>query len=379
MNNNGYKYVMPLVTLIGRGSLSGLGNELSKKNAGKALIVTDKFMESSGKADNLGEGLKKYNIDYAIFNGVKPNPTLSITKDSVNKFLSEKCNCIISLGGGSAHDTAKAIKIVLQKNGVKDIVLAAVNTTAGTGSEITKFCVLTDEVEHHKIAIVQDDLVPDIAVDDPELMLELPKSLTSTTGMDALTHAIEAYTSVNCNTLTDCTAINAVELIFKSLNECYNNGKNIEAREDMVYAQYMAAMSFSNAGLGLVHAMSHQLSGLYNLAHGLCNAVLLPYIMEFNIDVNCKKYSEIAKKIGLVAKGMPDSVAAKRLILEVRKLNSKLDIPSTIKELKVKQEDFEKLANMAKADSSYPCNSKKASIQDIIDVYKKAYDGIKSR
>jgi alcohol dehydrogenase len=193
--------------------------------------------------------------------------------------------------------------------------------------------------------------------------------------MDALTHAIEAYTAAGHNELTDCTAIKAVELVFRSLYACYKDGQDIDAREDMVFAEYMAGMSFSNAGLGLVHAMSHQLSGLYNLPHGVCNAVLLPYVMEYNLDTSFKRYAAIAKKTGLSAQGLPDMLSAKCLIKNIKSLNIKLGIPKTIKELNVKEEDFSKLADMALKDSSYESNVKPSRKEDLISIYINSFKG----
>jgi len=203
----------------------------------------------------------------------------------------------------------------------------------------------------------------------------MPPSLTAATGMDALTHAIEAYTAIGHNELTDCTAIKAIELIFKSLYKSYNNGSDIQFRSDMVFAQYMAGMAFSNAGLGLVHAMSHQLSGLYNLPHGICNAVLLPYVMEYNLDVNYIRYANIAKKTGIVTQGLPDMLSAKNLIKEIKNLNTRLGIPKSIKALNVKEEDFSLLSDMAMQDSCYKSNTKTSKKDDLNAIYKDSYNG----
>lgn len=375
-------FMLPQLTLIGKGCLGDLGVHMKEMGSGKAVIVTDSFMCKSGVASKVAGILSGQGIDSAVFDGVVPNPTLNVVSRLVNYFLSESCGSLVSLGGGSAHDTAKAVKLLLIKGGyskAEKIILASVNTTAGTGSEVSKYCIVTDEEKHHKLSIESRIVIPDIAVNDPELMLGMPPSLTAATGIDALTHAIEAYTAVKHSELTDCTAVKAVELIFNNLPECCKNGGNVEARESMAYAEYMAGMSFSNAGLGLVHAMAHQLGGVYNLPHGVCNAVLLPFVMEFNFDVNAGRYSEIAKKAKIVPEGLPESISARNFIRLIRNLNAELKLPRDIKSLKVKEEDFGMLAEQALEDSNYKANSKPASKDDIIGIYKKAYDGKSDR
>jgi alcohol dehydrogenase len=369
-------YMMPILTLIGRGCLHKLGLHMKENGAKKALIVTDSYMCKSGVSAKVSDILSEQGIQSAIFDGVRANPTIKVVNGAINHFLDESCDSVVSIGGGSAHDTAKAVKMLVLKGGYSNtghVVLAAVNTTAGTASEMTKYCIITDEDKHRKMAIISKTVIPDIAVDDPELMLGMPPSLTAATGMDALTHAIEAYTAVDHNELTDCTAIRATELVFKSLYNCFKNGQDIESREEMAFAQYMAGMAFSNAGLGLTHAMSHQLSGVYDLPHGVCNAVLLPYVMEFNLDVNFKRYAQLAIKVGIATQGLPDMVSANRLIKEIKSLISRLGIPKTLKELNVKTEDFGELSEMAMQDACFKANAKSATKDDLISIYKNAY------
>lgn len=344
----------------------------------RAVIVTDSFFCKSGLASKVTGILSQSGIESVVFDGVIPNPTIEVVNRVINDYLSHGCDSLVSLGGGSAHDTAKAVKLLaLKGNFCKTgrIVLASVNTTAGTGSEVSQYCIVTDSRQHHKLAIVNRLVVPDIAVNDPELMVGMPPSLTAATGMDALTHAVEAYTAVGHCEMTDCTAAKATELIFRNLPVCCKDGSNIEAREGMAYAEYMAGMSFSNAGLGLVHAMAHQLGGVYNLPHGVCNAVLLPFVMEFNLDVNGERYAELAKKAGLVPEGLPSSVAARSFIRLIRKLNKQVKLPQEIRTLKVREQDFELLAEKALGDFSIKANSKPAAKEDIVGIYRKAYAG----
>ena len=371
-----YVYIMPILTLIGKGCLNDLGSNLKNYGVKKALIVTDTFMCKSGVSSKISEILKAQGIESAVYDGVKANPTIRVVNEGINSFLENECDSLISLGGGSAHDSAKAVRISLMQGGLSKlsrIVLAAVNTTAGTASEMTKYCIITDEEQHRKLAIVNVSAVPDIAVDDPELMVGMPQSLTAATGMDALTHAVEAFTAKGNNELTDCTALRAIELIFENLAVCCSDGNNMESREKMAYAQFMAGMAFSNAGLGLVHAMAHQLGGVYNLPHGVCNAVLLPHVMEYNMDVNYNRYSIIAKKSGVSVQGMPDKISARRLIQEIRSLSTKIGIPANLKLLNVNPDDFDKLSEMAMQDATYQANAKIAPKEDLMRIFKNAY------
>lgn len=374
----GNTMIWPEVTLIGERCLQNLGAHMKEMGSKKAVIVTDSFMCKAGVDAQIAGILSKSGIDTVVFDGVAPNPTIEIVNNLVNIYLDQKCDSLVSLGGGSAHDTAKAVKLLIMKGNLgrsSDIVLAAVNTTAGTGSEVSKFCIITDAEKQHKLAIVNRLVVPDIAVDDPVLMVGMPPSLTAATGVDALTHSIEAYTAVDHCELTDCMAVKATELIFKNLPICYKNGSNIKAREGMAYAAYMAGMAFSNAGLGLVHAMAHQLGGVYNLAHGVCNAVLLPFVMEFNFDINMERYAELAQKAGLVPKGLPISVSAKNFIRMIKSMNMQLKLPQNIKTLGVREADFEMLADKALQDFSLKGNSKTAFKADIVNLYRRAYIG----
>lgn len=370
--------IWPKVTLIGQGCLQNLGKHMKAMGSKKAVIVTDPFMCKSGVSSQIAGILSGSGIDSAVFDGVVPNPTIGIVNSLVNLYLDQGCDSLVSLGGGSAHDTAKAVKLLVAKGNLNQsdsIVLSSVNTTAGTGSEVSKYCIITDSETHNKLAIANRLVVPDIAVDDPGLMVGMPPSLTAATGVDALTHAIEAYTAVGHCEMTDCTAVKATELIFRDLPVCYQKGDDIKAREGMAYAQYMAGMSFSNAGLGLVHAMAHQLGGVYNLAHGVCNAVLLPFVMEFNFDVNMGRYAALAKGAGLVPEGLPVSSSARKFIRIIQELTKQLKLPQNIQSLGVKEEDFSMLADKALQDFSLKGNSKPATKEDIVGIYRNAYAG----
>ncbi len=373
---NNFKLSFPKSTLIGFGALERLGEELRAKGLSRCLLVTDKFMAESGVAQKVSDILNKFNIQLSVYSGVKPDPTLEQVREGVSEFLNNSCDSIISLGGGSPHDCAKAVKLTVLKGGLtkrSELVLTAVNTTAGTASEVTKFAIIKDEEKHYKLSLVDESIIPDIAVDDTELMLNMPPKLTAATGMDALTHAVEAFVAKDRNYFTDCTALKAIELIHKFLVRAYKDGCDIEAREGMAYAQYLAGLAFSNAGLGLVHAMAHQLGGLYGLPHGLCNAVLLPYVLDANSVAVSSSYGTIAKTIGLCEKAIPDKTASRILIGYVRGLNKQLQIPGSTKELGVKYEDCETLAKMAMEDPSLKMNPMEIKEEDLLKIYQKAY------
>lgn len=374
-----HKFCMPRETWIGIDSIEKLGSSLKDKNIRKCLLVTDEFMDKSEVGQRVKEILEGSNIDTSVYNKVKPNPTMEEVYEGVSNFLKGECDAIVSLGGGSPHDCAKGIKYSILKgkiNNITQIPFAAINTTAGTASEITRFAVITDSQKHAKITIVDDDLIPDIAIDDPVLMLKMPKSLTAATGMDALTHALEAYVAKGRNYITDSSALEAVRLIDKYLLRAYNDGSDIEARDGMVYAQYMAGMAFSNSGLGIIHAMAHQLGGLYNLPHGVCNAVLLPYGIGYNLNNGCLEYGNIAKAIDICEASIPSKLAGDRLIEYIHRLNSSIGIPRNLSSFGVKYEDISELANMTMADLSLKKNPVEANVEDVKRIFEKAYNGI---
>lgn len=377
-NYNISKFCMPKETWIGINSIEKIGPVLKKKGIEKCLLVTDKFMESSVVGQRIMEILAQHSIKVSVYSGVTPNPTMEEITEGVSQFFRDDCNAIVSLGGGSPHDCAKGIKYSILKgkiNGLVKVCFAAVNTTAGTASEITRFAVVTDSETHRKLTLVDEEIIPDVAIDDPTLMTDMPPGLTAATGMDAMTHAVEAYVAKGGNYLTGNSALSAVRLIDEYLVKAYKEGDDIEARNGMVYAQYMAGMAFSNAGLGIVHAIAHQLGGMYNLPHGVCNAVLLPYGISYNIEGGCYGYADISKFIGLCSQSMTERLAATRLIDYTAKLNEKLNMPKSLKELKVKLEDIDKLAEMALEDLSLKKNPVAADKKSIAALLTKAFNG----
>ncbi|AZR74155.1 L-threonine dehydrogenase [Anoxybacter fermentans] len=379
-----FRFFMPPVSLMGPGCLKDLGKEIVNLGLKKALIVTDKVLVQIGLVNQLTEVLTSEGIEYVIYDGTQPNPTVKNVEDGLKMLKENNCDFLISFGGGSPHDCAKGIGIVATNGGsIKDyegvnkstkpgLPLIAVNTTAGTASEMTRFCIITDEERHVKMAIVDWHTTPILAVNDPLLMVGMPKSLTAATGMDALTHAIEAYVSTEATPVTDACALMAIELISKYLRRAVENGEDYEARDKMAYAEFLAGMAFNNASLGYVHAMAHQLGGFYDLPHGVCNAVLLPHVQRFNAKVVPERFINIARAMGENVEGLSAEEAAEKAIEAIVKLASDIGIPSGLKELGVKEEDIKTLSENALKDACGLTNPKQASLEEIMEIYKQA-------
>lgn len=376
------------ISFFGKGSICLLAEELKKRGCKRALIVTDKFLYDTKVADRVGAEILKADCEYAIYYEVKPNPTVEIVEECLQAAKVLEVDMLVAVGGGSAIDTCKAVSIVLANGGrVEDyegenkssrqgIPIAVVNTTAGTGSEVTSFYIVTDTRRHSKMCMVDPNCMVSIAINDADFMMSMPKGLTAATGMDALTHAIEAALTWKATPLTDKDAYWAINVIKTYLPRAVDNGSDVQAREMMAYAEYVAGMAFSNAGLGLVHAMAHAMGGFYNLPHGVCNAVLLPYVMEFNgrVRETWGRYQKIAEALGLPgASSMSGEEAVRACVRCVRELSSYVGIPKTLSELKVKPEDFEALAALAAADTCVEANPVKADKQTIVSVYRSAF------
>lgn len=383
-----YDFFMPNVNFFGRGSIDVVGERCQILGAKKALIVTDEFLKNleGGPVDKVIASLKKEGIDYAFYDKVEPNPKDTNVRDGLEVYQSENCDLILTVGGGSAHDCGKGIGIAathegdLYENyaGIETLTnplppLVSVNTTAGTGSEVTRHCVITNTEKKVKFVIVSWRNTPLVSINDPELMVGKPAGLTAATGMDALTHAIESYVSLGANPVTDSMAIQAIKLISTNLRQAVAYGQNLEARENMAHASLLAGMAFNNAGLGYVHAMAHQLGGLYDIAHGVANAVLLPHVEKYNIISNPQKFADIAKFMGEQTEGLSVREAADKAIDAIRKLSEDVNIPANLRELGVKEEDFEKMAKLSLEDGNAVSNPIQGKEKDIIDIFQAAY------
>lgn len=380
-----FQFIVPQVTLFGYDSLQDLGGYISRLHVTKALIVTDETLVKLGIVKMVTDVLDANQLPWALFVGVKPNPTIQNVEDAVSALKAESCDYIISIGGGSAHDCAKAAGLtaankckVLDLAGAPDkseqpsIPLVMINTTAGTASECTHAYVIVDEKTNHKFGVRDIHALASIAVDDHRLMMKLPAGLTAGTGMDALTHAIESYVSLRSQPITAALGMSAIRLVFKWLPDATQKATE-ESREGMAVAQYLAGLSFGNASCGLVHSMSHQLSALYDLPHGLCNAILLPPVMRYNTgdERAMKLYAELGRDnfpFTCIAKSEQEQ--AELFINEVERLSANVGTLKSLRTIGVRESDIPALAEMALQDGSLPPNPRKASKADIIEIYK---------
>ncbi|MFH4480822.1 L-threonine dehydrogenase [Vibrio diabolicus] len=377
-------FFIPTVNLMGAGCLKDAADSIQSQGFKKGLIVTDKILNQIGVVKQVQDLLTERDIATVVYDGTQPNPTITNVNDGLALLKENECDFVISLGGGSPHDCAKGIALVASNGGkIGDyegvdqsakpmLPLVSINTTAGTASEMTRFCIITDEERHIKMAIVDKHTTPLMSVNDPELMLAKPASLTAATGMDALTHAIEAYVSIAATPITDAVAIKAIELIQAHLRTAVKNGENLEAREQMAYAQFMAGMAFNNASLGYVHAMAHQLGGFYDLPHGVCNAILLPHVQRYNAQVCPERLRDVAKAMGVDVEGMSAEQGAAAAIDAIVELAKDVGIPSGIKELGAKLEDIPTLADNALKDACGFTNPKQATHEEISKIFEEA-------
>ncbi|MHA6529100.1 iron-containing alcohol dehydrogenase [Paenibacillus sp. BAC0078] len=376
-------YYVPSINIMGKGCLKDIAPYIQELNLKKALVVTDKFLIKSGIAGKLLAVLDEAGIAYVVYDEVKPNPTCKNVHDGVEFLNANACDYLISIGGGSPQDTAKAIGIIatngghikeyegVHKSKNKSLPIIAVNTTAGTSAEVTINYVITDEERKVKMVMVDKNSLATISVNDPELMVDKPAALTAATGMDALTHAIEALVTPGAYPVTDATALAAVELIFGNLARTVKNGHDIEAREQMVYAIFLGGLAFNNAGLGYVHAMAHQLGGVYDLPHGVCNAMLLPYVEEENAKHVPEKFRSIAKAIGLQIEGKSDKECADFVIESIKALSKEVGIPSKLSELGVNEVDLDLLAENSMKDACAPGNPFIPTKEEVIALFRK--------
>nr|WP_317348758.1 iron-containing alcohol dehydrogenase [uncultured Blautia sp.] len=374
----------PAHTIIGKGCIQEIPRHIDVIAGKKALVVSDEGLEKIGTVRKVLEVLERAGKPYALYTGVKPNPTVSIVNEAKNIYDREGCDYLIGIGGGSPLDVSKAVSILASNGGkVEDYngldksqkagaPLIAINTTAGTGSEVTRAYVVTDEVRKSKMLMVDANCLSYLAINDPDLMVGMPPALTAATGMDALTHAIEAYVAKSHFPFTDGIALEAVALIAKSLEKAYEDGRNIEARTDMCWAEYMAGLAFSNAGLGMVHAMAHQLGGFYNTPHGVANAILLTHVMRYNTSACKERYADIAKALGIQTAKMTSDQAANAAIEYIEGMAERMKIPK-LSETAFKPGDVITLSLHALEDTGMPENPKEASLVDVQKVFMDVY------
>jgi alcohol dehydrogenase len=377
-----FGFFIPTVSLMGVGCAKETGAQAKALGATNILIVTDAGLAKLGVADQIKKQLEEAGLKAVVFDGAEPNPTDKNVHAGVEAYKSNKCDGIVSLGGGSAHDCAKGVGMVIGNGGnIRDYEgvnkttkpmppFLAINTTAGTASEMTRFCIITNTDTHVKMALVDWRCTPNIAINDPLLMVGMPASLTAATGMDALTHAVEAYVSTIATPITDACALQAIKLISQYLRPAVANGENIDARDKMAYAEYLAGMAFNNASLGYVHAMAHQLGGFYNLPHGVCNAILLPQVCEFNLIACPQRFADIAVALGENVEGLSTVEAANKAIAAIRTLSKSVGIPAGLTELGVKEADLKVMAGNAQKDACMLTNPRKANLDQVVGIYK---------
>ncbi len=382
------RFMLNETSYHGYGAKDEVITEAKSRGFKKALIVTDADLVKFGVVKKITDLLDKNNMAYAIYDKVKANPSVTVVKEGVEAFKKAEADYMIAIGGGSPQDTAKGIGIIINNPEFADVVslegvaptkhksvpVIAIATTAGTAAETTINYVITDEEKRRKFVCVDPHDIPVVAIVDPEMMSSMPKGLTAATGMDALTHAIEGYTTLASWELADTLNLKAIEIISRSLRKAVENDP--KGREDMALGQYMTGMAFSNVGLGVVHGMAHPLSAFYNTPHGVANAVLLPYVMEFNAPYTGEKFREIARAMGV--KGvdeMSQEEYRKAAIDAVKQLKKDVNIPETLKDINVKEEDLEALSEAAMADVCTGGNPRPCCKELVLEVYKKAFYG----
>ena len=379
------KFVLNETSYFGKGAREVLVEELKNRGFKKALVVTDKSLYDAHVTKKVTDELDKGNFNYSVYSDVKPNPTKKNVWDGLRACKEAEADVLVAVGGGSSIDTAKAISIIMTNPENEDIVslegaattknkglpIIALPTTAGTAAEVTINYVITDEDREVKMVCVDPHDIPIIAIVDTELMASMPKSIASSTGMDALTHAVEGYITKAHNTMSDMFHMEAIKLIFKYLPAAVNE-KDEEAINKMGLAQYIAGMGFSNVGLGIVHSMAHQLGAVYDTPHGLANAILLPTVMRFNGEVCYERFRDILIALGVDAKDMNKEQVIDKFVEMIQELSKKVGITQTVKDTGCKEEDFEMLAQKAMNDACRPGNPRETTKEDFIELFRKA-------
>jgi len=423
-----YDYLLPTVNFMGPGCVEVVGERCKILGGKNVLIVTDNFLKNmeGGPVDQVIHYLKKENINYTFYDGVEANPKDTNVYAGLDIYNKNNCDMILTIGGGSAHDCGKGIGIAATHEGnlYEDYAgieklenetppLVCVNTTAGTASEVTRHTVITDtsRTPNVKFVIVSWRNTPDVSINDPLLMLGKPPGLTAATGMDALTHAVEAYVATAANSLTDAAAKESIKLIAENLRTAVKDGKNIKARENMANASVLSGFAFNNGGLGYVHAMAHQLGGFYDMPHGIANAILLPYVEKFNLGADIERFNEIASENNLnddfyktiekeeTIEAIKDEVdklkrfatiaelfgidtdkmsireAAEASLDAIRKLAEDIGIPTSLSQsdYDIKREDFTEMAKLALEDGNALTNPRKGTQKQIKEIFEEAY------
>ena len=383
------KFVLNETSYFGKDARGALAEEITKRKFKKVFLVSDKSLVNAGVTAKVEEIFKNANIDYTLYDEIKPNPTIKNVTDGVEACKASGADVIVTVGGGSSMDTAKGISIVMTNpdradikslNGASNTInrgmpVIALPTTAGTASEVTINYVITDEDRKIKMVCVDPNDIPIVAIIDSDLMASMPKTLAAATGMDALTHAVEGYITKAHNEISDMFHMQAIKLIFKYLASAVNE-KDEEAIEMMGLAQYIAGMGFSNVGLGIVHSMAHQLGAVYDTPHGLANAILLPTVMRFNGEdsATAQRFREILCEIGRPdAANLNDQDVINTFVWMIAELSKSVGITQTVRDVGAREEDFDMLADKAMQDPCKPGNPREVSREDFIELFRRAF------
>ena len=380
------RVVLNETSYFGRGSRNKLGEELRTRGHQKVLIVSDYSLMEAKVTEKVIDVVDKAGITYFVYNHVKPNPTVKNVQDGLTLAEINNVDAIVAVGGGSVIDTAKAISIIMtntEHSGVtsldgavetrnKGLTLFALPTTAGTAAEVTINYVITDETNMKKMVCVDVHDIPVCAIIDPDLMQSMPQSLASTTGMDALTHAMEGYITKAGWLIPDMFHINAMALIYKNLEKAANEKDDI-AIEKMAYAQYIAGMGFSNVGLGIVHSMAHSLGAFFDTPHGLANSILLPHVMRFNGQVCPDLFRNMGRAFGLNMEGLNDYEVIETIVDSIQELSKSMNIPQRLRDIGIPKEMIPQLASQAINDACTPGNPREVTVDDLITIYNQAY------
>ncbi|OUO63923.1 lactaldehyde reductase [Collinsella sp. An268] len=380
------RIVLNTISYHGQGAIKEIPGEIQRRGYTKVFVCSDPDLVKFGVTAKVTDLLDEAGIAWSLYDEIKPNPTIQNVQDGVKAFAASGADCIVTVGGGSAMDTAKAIGIIVENPEFADVrslegvaptkkhavFTIAVPTTAGTAAEVTINYVITDVEKVRKFVCVDTNDAPEVAVVDPEMMATMPAGLTASTGMDALTHAIEGYTTKGAWELTDMFHLKAIELIAKNLRDAVAEAKSGvpgSGREGMALAQYIAGMGFSNVGLGIDHAMAHTLSAHYDTPHGVACAMLLPIAMEFNKPVVSERLADVAVAMGVDTTGMSTDEAADAAIAAVRQLSEDVNIPKVCEAIKA--DELDQIADDALADACYPGNPREADHDTVVELFRK--------
>jgi len=378
-----FKFVAPEI-IFGRGALSQVGESLERLGANKVFLVSDRGVIDSGWVERAMPCLEEAGLECQVWSDLSPNPRDGEVEEGAGLYARTGCDAVCAIGGGSAIDAGKAVAVLATNGGgIRDYEgidriarplppMVVVPSTAGSGSEVSQFSIIVDSQRHVKMTIVSKSLVPDISIIDPLLLATVGSRLTAVTGMDALTHAIEAYVSLAATPLTDVQALSAMRLIVRHLPASVASRTDAQAKEAMAMASLQAGLAFSNAVLGAVHAMTHQLGGLLDMPHGEANAILLPYVMRFNLISSIDRYGDIARALGAPVNGLDRRAAAEQAVCAVQRLAADIGVPRSLSEVGLREDHIQRLSRNAVKDACLITNPRDADVDDIAAIFLEA-------